>query len=300
MRKTARRLSPGTRDDLAGGASLAALSPFFSSPSAARRFVELAVLPHLSGLRAADGLIACVDVGGGEGILAAALAEAAAEAGIPCEIIVVDQNALFLQTAARRGLRTLEGGPSDLPESYADLALMRFVNHYDSASAQVALARDLAGLVRPGGLLAAQIQTATAEICAVFDTIAALLSGDPLGVGRHWPTLPEFLAQFEAVGFETVTIIGGDVEDQAPASGLVMDAWSRVHGIALRAALTQGDVATTANMLAERERFAQGAHEALQRGGAPDQIATTQPITVMRRSSETRTTGDLRRGGSQP
>lgn len=282
-------LPRGTRDDLAARTSLAALAPFFGSDGAARRFVELAVLPYLIRPQPGGPPVSCVDVGGGEGIVAAALADMLAERNIASSIVVVDQNPDYVSTAARRGLSVVRGDASVLPASSADVAVLRFVNHYSDAQSQMRLAQDLARAVRRGGLLAAQIQTATDEICRLFGEIAALLSGDAAGEGRYWPTLPHFMDWFRAAGFEDVAVIGSEVEDRIDKTTMLQEAWNRVRGPALEAALRGGDVAATVDLLAARERlFWRQAQACLERAGQPDEIASIQPIIVMRRSAADR------------
>lgn len=296
MSESAFTLPSGARDDLATGESLSDLQPFFAAVGAARRFVALAVEPWLAPLAEPGQPVACVDIGGGEGIVAQALSDLAKLRRIPCNILVLDHNPRFLAAAAARGLATWLGEAADLPAGSADCVVLRFVNHYNSATEQARLAASLARLVRPGGLLAAQIETGDPATCALMEEIAALASGDQTGAGRHWPTLLAFEAAYRAVGFAIEVVYGADVEDRAPSAERLEEAWTRLRGPALEAALKAGDIARAAAVLDARDDFLHAARTALARAGAGGTVATTQPIIVMRRRSAQPADGREREG----
>ncbi len=276
-------LPPGARDDLAGGASLAALHPYFGAAGAARRFVELAFAPYLDDLAADVGIIRCVDVGGGEGIVAEAFTQWCQSAAKECRVTVLDRNEAFLKTAAARGLHVQLGGVEDLAPASADCVIYRFVNHYNKELEQARIAGALARLVRYGGILAAQIETGSAATCRLLGEIAALLSGDDVARGRHWPTRAAFEASYRAVGFEVEAAHGSDLEERVSSEERLDQAWTRVVGATLWSSLEGGDAERAAQILDDRNNFLRSARERLTAAGAGDMIVTCQPLIVMRR-----------------
>lgn len=274
---------PGARDDVARGRSLADMVPFFGSKGAAHRFAQLALGPYWAELANLAPAVRCVDVGGGEGVLAAAVLQQAASHGVVCEMLVLDVNERFLRTAIASGLQVQHGNTSLLPADAAELVLLRFVNHYQSAAEQYALAKDIARVLRPGGLLAAQIQTATAPVCALFDEVACWLSGDKEGTGRHWAPLEEFIEQFDTAGLRRVSVVGADVPDEAPIGTLAEEAWMRIHADTLQAHLCTGATAAVASLLDARRSFSKRALARALQMGLPESLVTYQPIVVMRR-----------------
>jgi hypothetical protein len=270
-----------TRDDVASGRALAELAPFFGSDGAATRFVRLALDEHWTALAVLGPRLRCIDVGGGEGIVAAALRREADLRGIACEALVVDANPRFLQAAAGRGLPVHLGGPGQLPAGCAELVLLRFVNHYQSAAGQEQLARQVARLLVRGGYLAAQIHTAAPQVCALFDEVALWITGSEVDTGRHWAPLEEFLALFELAGLRLVRVIGESVRDEVPIEELVDDAWSRVHGKALQERLKAGEAVQASGLLAARDALRARARRLARDRGLPTRLPTLQPIVVM-------------------
>lgn len=268
----------GTRDDLSSERSLAALAPFFGSEGAAARFVSLALEQHWSAL---GPVIRSVDVGGAEGIVAQALLREAARRGVICDVLVLDANPRFLSAAAERGLATRLGTPADLEPVSAELVLLRFVNHYQSALAQRTLAQQIARALVPAGLLAAQIHTAAPEVCALFDEVAGGISGDAVGSGRHWAPLDEFIEVFERAGLRRLRVIGADIADEVELDDLVDDAWARVHGQALSEQLRRGQASLAAALLSQRDQWRARARQLAQNRGLSRRVSTQQPILVM-------------------
>jgi SAM-dependent methyltransferase len=253
--------SPGARADLAVGQGLAQRAPFFGSVAAADRFVDLAVRPLLPRWSRLSRRLDYADFGGGEGILATAVASALASARVPAEVTVIDENPVFLERARARGLNTITGSLQRLEGVAADLGTLRFVNHYNSIEGQREILRALCAATRPGGILICQIHTASAVVCELFGRIASLL--DRMIVGgeaaaaelRHWVTIDVFKGMLEEAGFKILEVIGQELGDEAQVETLLDEAWSRYCGSLLRSALISSDTSSAVRILEGRDRF---------------------------------------------
>lgn len=100
-----------------------------------------------------DGVRRVLDVGSGPGVLAGLLAEAFPAA----EVVAVDQSAALLERARTRSGGRLKTRRADLPEEFGKLGeadLIWSANAIHHLGDQQAALTGLAGLLRPGGVLA--------------------------------------------------------------------------------------------------------------------------------------------------
>lgn len=164
---------------------------------------------------AADGGLRVLDVGGGDGRDAVALAEAGHD------VTVLDPAPSWLAAARRRAaeagvserVRTVEGSVDDLTPAGADydLVLCHFVLHYRRADAGD-VAR-LAGVLRPGGRLSVMAPNAAARVI--------------MRLTREGPEAA--MAELEADEYDSATfattgrkVTAEEVEAEMSGSGLVV------------------------------------------------------------------------------
>lgn len=284
MRRESDNVSPGTRDDLAGGRSLASLHPFFGDEGAAERFVELGFAPYLGQLAKERQPLRCIDLGGGEGIVASAFFDYCKSHEIEAFPIVLDQNSHFLRVAEKRGLGVVLDSIENFDDECMDCAILRFVNHYNDSKSQARIASSVSRIVRSGGILATQIETGSEQTCAMLGEIAALLSEVSPGSGRHWLSQDAFEASYRAVGFELEAVHGAQLEHSAPVRQRLSQAWDRIVGPKLWDALVDEDEVAASRLLGQRREFMDRARDRLDRQDMPETVQTKQPLMVFRRT----------------
>ena len=274
---------PGTRNDMASGRTLSRLHPFFGVTGSAERFVSLSLTSFLDEIPGPQEPITCFDIGGGEGVVAAAFKAMCKSKGIRCNVTVIDENPRFLKEAERCGLETYSGPLGNLKKASADCAILRFVNHYNDASTQVTMAQEIADLVKPGGVLAAQIETGDEETCRLHDQISQVFEAEPNDAVQHWATLGQFQRMYTDAGFEVVAVLGDGVVDETPIQDRLEMAWYRQYGDAFDIAIVEGNATNTISALNAREDFLHQAWAILRTANAPEVVRTMQPIIVFRR-----------------
>lgn len=214
---------PGTVRDLASGIDLEGEHPFFGSVAEADRFVRAAILPNLGGLRRRVRLL---DLGGGQGLLAAHCAGVLSGLGYEPEGWVVDANPAFLSDARKRGLNTHEADIACYAGIPADIVLMRLVLHYNPQPAQPMILANACRHLVGGGLMALQLESGDKTACALRNRLAALIGGW-LGTGAgFWVDRESIFEWLREAGLCNPAHVM-EPEYESDVVALVRNAWRR-------------------------------------------------------------------------
>ena len=237
--------------DLRERTNLAQAISFFGSHHEARRFADVCLARTLGDL---PGETRCVDFGGGQGIVAQAMHDALLAAGRQPHVMVVDSNANYLADARARGLSVQLANIEACELADVDLATMRLVNHYCGYEQQGSMLANIHKALRPNGMFVSQIETGAAEICRLQGKISNALSNESCS-GYYWPTLTEYIALTEAVGFVETCVIGESPPIEATINEALATAWKRFHGRRLEDFAKEGRIDEMNELLAERAKF---------------------------------------------
>lgn len=176
---------------------------YFSSVTAATAFCQVGIRPALTKL---PREISLLDLGGGDGHLAAHVATYLRDHGRRVTATVVERNAVLAERASLRGLNVVCGDARQAAIRRSNLVIMRCVAHVlDVDELQLLLCR-IRERMAPGGIFVTQLNSGTRRTCRLHEQ----LTNHPL-LRRAKPvvfmTPKEYVALLEAAALRS-TIAG--------------------------------------------------------------------------------------------